>query len=477
MALNSLTYLGFLLVVVIAYWLLPVVLRRSLVMAASLAFYSSWNAIFLWVPLIVAGVVFVCGKYIQANPTAPRKWLLTGIGILLTLFVLFKYRLFVATNLGYFGVPLSRGPFSLASSLVFPMGISFYTLEAIAYLVDVRQVRVRIPSFVDLCLFFFFWPNILSGPIVRARELMPQLRFEKIFEPRFIFEGCDRIVWGLVQKNVIANMLGIWVDRGFASQPVGTFSTVDGWFLAIAFGLQVYFDFAGYTNLAIGTARLIGIMLPENFRHPYHAASPADFWSRWHITLSRWIRDYLFFPMNAKWKGAPLPLYLSLVGAMALVGLWHGAEWGFLLWGTMHGVYLAVYRLYESWRRGDSPAKGSHLSAGLWRVVTLVAVTTAWVPFRALSLAQAGSILGSMFSRFTWRLEYSGLFYGITVAVALFAAVEPLVMRALAEVDEEAAAAGLSMFRIIVRPVAYLFGLMLFLLFDQNYSQFIYSQF
>src|SRR5215469_2635074 len=477
MAFNSLTYLGFLLVVVIAYWLLPTGWRRSLVMAASVAFYSSWNVLFLWAPLMVAAVVFVCGKYIQANPSTSRKWLLTGIAILLALLVLFKYRVFVATNLSYFGIASKRGSFSPAASLVFPVGISFYTFEAIAYLMDVRQGRVRIPSFVDLCLFFFFWPNILSGPIVRARELMPQLRFEKIFEPRFVFEGCDRIVWGLVQKNVIANVLGIWVDRGFGGQPIATFSTVDGWFLAIAFGLQVYFDFAGYTNLAIGTARLIGIVLPENFRHPYHAASPADFWSRWHMTLSRWIRDYLFFPMNAKWEGAPLPLHLSLIGAMALVGLWHGAGWGFLLWGTMHGVYLAVYRMYESLRRGGLPAKGPGLLAGGLRVVTLVAVAAAWVPFRAPSLAQAGSILGAMFSRFTWRPEYSGLFYGVTVAVALFAAVEPLVMRALAEVDEEAAATGLSMFRIIVRPVAYLCGLTLFLLFDQNNSQFIYSQF
>jgi alginate O-acetyltransferase complex protein AlgI len=476
MAFNSITYLGFLFVVVLAHWLLPVRLRRGLVLLASMTFYASWNLMFVGLPLVVAGVVFVCGRWIQADPPTAKKWMRIGVAGLLALLVAFKYRLFLAANLGYLGVQLGTTPFSLATSIVFPMGISFYTFEAIAYLIDVRQGRVKMPGFLDLCLYFFFWPNILSGPIVRARELMPQLQFDRVFEPRFIFDGFDRIIWGLVQKNVIANVLGIWVDRGFAVQsPVP--SALDGWFLAIAFGLQIYFDFAGYANLAIGAARLIGITLPENFRQPYHAATPTDFWNRWHITLSRWIRDYLFFPINAKWKGAPLPLYLSLIGVMAIVGLWHGAGWGFLLWGTMHGVYLTAYRLYESFRENRSLPSNPRVSAGVWRVVTLIAVTVAWVPFRATSLARAGSILHAMFSRFTGSREYSPLFYAFTVGVVLFCAVEPLIMRSLAEAEEEAGGAGPSMFRIVVRPVAYLFGLTLFLLFDQNYSQFIYSQF
>lgn len=477
MAFNSLPYLGFLLVVVICYWLLPVRFRRALVLAASVAFYASWNVMFVWLPLVVAGVVFVCGRFISADSRVAKRWMWTGIGVLLALMVMFKYRAFLAVNVSQFGLRFANEPFSWATSIVFPMGISFYTFEAIAYLIDVRQERVKIPGFVDLCLFFFFWPNILSGPIVRARELMPQLNFGKAFEPRFVFNGFDRVVWGLVQKNVIANVLGMWVNRGFGAPPASTVSTVDGWFLAIAFGLQIYFDFAGYTNLAIGAAQLLGVTLPENFRQPYHAATPADFWNRWHMTLSRWIRDYLFFPINAKWKGAPLPLSVSLIGVMAVVGLWHGAGWGFLLWGTMHGVYLAAYRMYESFREGRPSLEVSHLAATAWRILTLVAITIAWVPFRAASLARAGSILSAMILRFDCSREYNALFYGFTAAVALFCVVEPLLMRALAEVEEQAGANGLSMFRIVGRPVAYLVGFLLFLLFDQNYRQFIYSQF
>ena len=477
MAFNSLTYLGFLGTVVVLYWLLPKRMRSGLVFGASVVFYASWNVMFLWLPVVVAGVVFVCGKAMQGKGASARSWMWTGIGILLALLVAFKYRVFLGASLSYFWMSLKSSSVYNVKALVFPVGISFYTFEAISYLVDLRQGRVKAPSFVELCLFFFFWPNILSGPIVRARELMPQLRFEKAFEPRFAFEGCDRIVWGLVQKNVIANVLGIFVDRGFGAPAGGMLSTLDGWFLAVAFGLQIYFDFAGYTNVAIGTARLIGVTLPENFRQPYYAASPADFWNRWHMTLSRWIRDYLFFPINAKWKGAPLPLYLSLIGVMALVGLWHGAGWGFLLWGTMHGVYLAAYRLYENAGGSGRPGKDTGVAAGIWRVVTLVAVMAAWVPFRAGSLAKTGAMFRAMFTRFTWHAEYSALFYGVTALVALFCAVEPMVMSVLSEIDETAATPGLSMYRVVVRPVAYLFGLTLFLLFDQNYSQFIYSQF
>ena len=361
--------------------------------------------------------------------------------------------------------------------MVFPVGVSFYTFEAIAYLIDVRQGRVKMPSFADLCLFFFFWPNILSGPIVRARELMPQLKFDRKFEPRFMFEGFDRIVWGLVQKNVIANVLGIWVDRGFAAQPSGALSTMDAWFLAIGFGLQIYFDFAGYTNLAIGAARLIGVTLPENFRQPYHAANPADFWNRWHMTLSRWIRDYLFFPIQARWKMAPLPLYLSLVGVMALVGLWHGAGWGFLLWGTLQGVYLSAYRAYEGFAVARPSLKSGRSAAAIWRVATWIAIAGAWVPFRAPSLGKTASIWKAMFFEFDWRHEYSPVFYAVTLGVVFVCAIEPFVLGLLRDADERAGQTGPSTFRIAFRPIAYLFGFALFLLFDQNYSQFIYSQF
>ena len=475
MPFNSLPYLVFLATVVALYWVIPVAHRRVLVLLASLVFYASWNLLFVGIPLVVACVVYVFGKLILADGAKTKKWMWMGIGCVLTLLVFFKYRGFLLSNLNLLPDPAGVHPLPIETAVAFPMGISFYALEAIAYLIDVRQGRVKMPCFLDLCQFFLFWPNILSGPIVRARELLPQLSFRRAFEARFCFEGLDRIIWGLVQKNVIANVLGIWVDRGFGLQSGKIPSTIDGWFLAVAFGLQIYFDFAGYTNLALGAGRLLGITLPENFRFPYYATSPAEFWNRWHITLSRWIRDYLFFPINAEWKGAPLPLYLSLIGVMALVGLWHGAGWTYILWGSLHGTYLTLYRMYDGWKRTRSGSGNSWWVAGTGRVLTLVAITAAWVPFRAATVSQAGSMLASMFYRFVNARAYNSVFYVFTITIVLFCAIEPSLMEALKQLEERVGAP--SLFHSVGRPVAYLFGLVLFLLFDQNNTQFIYSQF
>ena len=476
MQFNSSLYLVFLVVAVAIFWLLPPVARRVFVLVASLAFYASWGMVFVWLPLLVASIVYLCGKQIESRPPKAKLWSMLGTVCLLALLAILKYRGFVISNFSWALAWIGVHRLSRVASIAFPIGISFYTFEAIGYLIDVRQGRVKMPSFLDLCLFFFFWPNILSGPIVRARELVPQLTFRKPFESQFIFDGCDRLLWGLVQKTVIANTLGIWVDRGFASSTRFP-STLDSWFLAVAFALQIYFDFAGYTNMAIGTARLLGVGLPENFRYPYHAVNPPDFWARWHMTLSRWIRDYLFFPINARWKGAPLPLYLSLLGVMALVGLWHGAGWNFVLWGFLHGAYLVIYRMYESWKNVRPGAAASIASAALWRVGTLVAVLVAWVVFRASDLTTAWPILAAMFYRFSAGVSYGRASYLYTLAIALFCAVEPMLMGHLTQMENQADTETVSPLRVVVRPLAYLFCLFLFLLFDSNNAQFIYSQF
>jgi alginate O-acetyltransferase complex protein AlgI len=474
---NSVPYLVLLGVAVATYWLLPARFRRMFVLVASLAFYATWGMIFVWVPLLVAGAVYVAGKQITADAGRAKLWMWTGIDFLLALLVFFKYRGFFLANLSFLGISFGTQANSLVVAIAFPVGISFYTFEAIAYLIDLRQGRVKMPGFLEVCLFFFFWPNILSGPIVRARELLPQLGFGKSFEPRFLFEGMDRLVWGLVQKNAVANLLGIWVDKGFAPAGAGIPTTMDGWFLAIAFALQIYFDFAGYTNMAIGTARLLGVTLPENFRQPYHAGTPAEFWTRWHMTLSRWIRDYLFFPINAKWLGSPLVLYGSMFGVMALVGLWHGAGWGFIVWGLLHGCYLVIYRAYEVWKKARPAVEESRLTSIIWRVLTLVGVTAAWVPFRAATLSKAGAILSSMFYRFGSGGEFGLGFYLLTVAVMCFCVLEPVLVGKLSEMDERAGANGVSVLRVLWRPILYTIGLVLFLLFDEHNTQFIYSQF
>ena len=480
MEFNSYSYLVLLIPAVGLFWALPQVLRRWYVLALSIAYYATWNAVFIAVPLgLSLGVQFFARTLIR-QPSHPRRWFWGGLCFVLTVFLFFRYRGFLVDNFNAFLETLGTAPVAAALQIGIPLGISFYSFEAISYLIDAKQGRIKESRFLNLYLFIMFWPHLMAGPIVRFRELVPQLQFAKRFELAMLLRGLDRLVWGLVQKNLLANTLGGWVDEGFRHSAVLGNTTLDNWTLTAAFGLQIYFDFAAYSNMAIGVAQLIGVVLPENFRFPYHAATPPDFWARWHMTLSRWIRDYLFFPVNAKFKGAPGPLYLSLLGVMALVGLWHGAAWKFVLWGVMHGAYLVLYRIWESLRDTRFPAlANSRAAAWGWRAFTLLAVFVAWVPFRASTGGDALEMLVSMFARFRFGFSYGVNFYLVVFLIALFCMVEPYLSSAWHKLEEffsiRPAAQATSAY--LLRPVLYAFGLVLFLIFDNHSIQFIYFQF
>ncbi|MGH9554552.1 MAG: MBOAT family O-acyltransferase [Terriglobales bacterium] len=478
MAFNSYSYLGFLAAAVILFWVLPNRWRGAYVLLVSVIYYASWDPFFVLLPLSYGAMVYLFGQRMRIQPDAGGRWMWMGIALVLLVLGFFKYRQFLLETSNSLLTSLALQPASFALSLALPLGISFYTFEAISCLVDARQGRVGKTSLLDLCNFIMFWPHLMAGPIVRVRELIPQFKFEVKFSSRFLVGGLDRLIWGLVQKNAMANPIGAWVEQGF--QMGRSHSTVDAWLLAAAFGLQIYFDFAGYSNMAIGAAQLLGIRLPENFRYPYHAANPADFWSRWHMTLSRWVRDYLFFPVNARLHGKPGPLYRSLLLVMALVGLWHGAGWGFVLWGTLHGAYLVLYRIYESLQSSRFPGlAGSRLAAMVWRGFTLAAITAAWIPFRASTVAQAGELLNSMFLQWSWGTSFSSTFYGAVVLGGLFCLVEPYLVRFLSWLDQAASErrSAHAAAMVVTRAVTYACGLLLFMIFDQQDTQFIYFQF
>jgi D-alanyl-lipoteichoic acid acyltransferase DltB (MBOAT superfamily) len=475
MQFNSYSYLLLLGIVVPLFWVMPVRFRRIYVLALSFAFYATWSVAFLILPVFLCVIAFWSGGRIrEGGPVAGRAlWL--GIGSILAILGVFKYGRFAIDNAvaaaHWLGSTVEIHPWVLA----LPLGISFYSFEAISYLLDTRQGRVKSAGFGDLLLFVMFWPHLVAGPIVRTRELIPQLKFDKPFESRFVFGGLDRILLGLVQKNLIANTIGGWVDDGFVAKTALLNTTLDNWALAIAFGIQIYFDFAAYSNMAIGTAELIGITLPENFRFPYHAQNPADFWARWHMTLSRWIRDYVFFPLNAGFANDKLRLYTSLVAVMGIVGLWHGAGWGFILWGLMHGAYLASYRAIESWR-GEATPQSAPLRM-TWRIVTLAAVAAAWIPFRAGSIGQAMTMLASMFGRFSAGYSYSVNFYLMVLVWCAWIAIEPTIGRVIARLGTDDRGVTGALNRVVLRPVFYAVLLSLFLMFDDRDMQFIYFQF
>jgi alginate O-acetyltransferase complex protein AlgI len=475
MQFNSYSYLLLLIVAVPLFWNLPVRLRRGYVLILSILFYATWNVYFLILPVILCAIVFWASSNIREKGSAGRRSLWTGVGAIVAILAVFKYGHFIIENLSSLGSWLGLESLPLAWRLALPLGISFYSFEAISYLIDTRQGRVKSTSFGDLSLFIMFWPHLIAGPIVRTRELIPQLRFDKPFESRFVFSGLDRLLLGLVQKNLIANTIGSWVNDGFVSSAAALNTTIDNWALAVAFGIQIYFDFAAYTNMAIGTAQLIGITLPENFRFPYHAANPVDFWSRWHMTLSRWIRDYVFFPLNASFQDQDLRFYVSLVAVMGIVGLWHGAGWGFVLWGLMHGVYLATYRAFEKWRGETTQPLALRIAL---RLITLCAVTAAWIPFRAVSLEQATTILKSMFGNFSFGFSYSVNFYLMTLFWCAWIALEPIFGKLfvrMGEPDRPDCWGCLNGY--LVRPFGYALLLLLFFAFDDRDTQFIYFQF
>lgn len=480
MQFNSYSYLLVLGFAVATFWALPPRFRRWFVLALSILFYASWSPLFVLVPAGLCLGVFVAGVKIAARKPGERAWFWAGLAFALGFLIFFRYQVLWAPALQYLASSFRSAPGLTLFRLSIPLGVSFYTFETISYLIDIRQRRIQPTRFSDLLLFVMFWPHLVAGPIVRFRELIPQFECKKRFDISFLLGGLDRLIFGLVQKHLIADPLGRWADEGFSTQILGANTTLDNWALAIAFGLQIYFDFSSYTNMAIGAAKLIGIDLPENFNFPYHALNPVDFWKRWHMTLSRWIRDYLFFPLNVRFRGAPFMIYVSLIGVMGLVGLWHGAGWGFVAWGLLHGCYLAAYRAYETLQpRFSSRPAMSKLIGLLWRGGTLVAVTAAWIPFRATSMAQSLDMLRSMFFRFAFRVTLPINFYLVVLLVACFTTAEPYIRRSLTVLDLGVVhdTRLLIAQRYLLRPMMYALGLLLFLSFDERNTQFIYFQF
>ena len=308
MQFNPYSYALFLLLAVAMFWSLPARVRRVYVLIASLVFYASWGIALVILPIVISTVTYWCAAWMVREPGKKNLGLSLGITFALALLGYFKYRLFLATLLtSLFGWRWSGLEGSMA--ILLPLGISFYTFEAVSYLLDVRQGRVKEVRYLDLLLFVLFWPHLMAGPIVRVRELVPQLSFDKAFDGEFFTQGMSRIMVGLVQKNVFANSLGGWVDEGFVAKIARANSTLDAWALAVAFGLQIYFDFAAYSNIAIGSATLIGVKLPENFNCPYWAANPAEFWA----AIGNRIKPSLLLSVTVSLKAFDTTTYPSVI--------------------------------------------------------------------------------------------------------------------------------------------------------------------
>jgi alginate O-acetyltransferase complex protein AlgI len=363
--------------------------------AGSLFFYGWWDWRYIWLLLLSIAFHFIVGRWIFESKGANRKrLLLAAIGTDLAALVYFKYAdMFVASYGALTGTPVQ------ALNILLPLGISFFTFTQIAYLVDVYEGRAYEKNPIHFGLFVTYFPHLIAGPVLHHKEMMPQFKNPLTHKPRttLIALGLAIFAIGLAKKVLVADNLAPYANALYRASPeaIGFFQAWQG---ALAYAFQLYFDFSGYSDMAVGLSLMLGVKLPVNFLSPYKAKNISEFWRRWHMTLSRFLRDYLYIRLGGNRHGR----YINLLTTMFLGGLWHGAGWNFALWGLLHGLFLCVH---EGWR-AIVPKRFTELK---WYIFTSVAltffvVTLAWVPFRAPNFASTMVIWKAMFGLGTFTL-------------------------------------------------------------------------
>lgn len=380
--------------------------------AASLVFYGWWDIRML--PIFLGSISgnYAAGMWIrrwrEAGKNRGAFWVLAGsMAANLALLGYYKYLGFFCWNLRHvFGFDVSVPP------VVLPIGISFYTFVQITYLVDNYQAPIRDPSPWRYTLFVSFFPHLLAGPIVHHRDLMPQFKGERFRSPDFgsVTAGLALLGVGLLKKTAVADNLAPVVGEIFRGAAAGeSLRCIEAWTGVVAYSLQIYFDFSGYSDMAIGMGMMFGIRLPLNFCSPYRATGIIDFWRRWHMTLSQFLRDYLYIPLGGN-RGGALARYRNLMLTMLIGGLWHGANWTFVVWGGLHGVMLVANHLWRAMRPAALPGWG--LFRACSRGATFALVCVAWVFFRAETFAGAWHVLGAMFGQHGWGWPKQGEWIG-----------------------------------------------------------------
>ncbi|HVO55229.1 MAG TPA: MBOAT family protein [Solirubrobacterales bacterium] len=376
-------------------------LWKPFIVVASYVFYAAADPRFCILLAAVTLLNQAAAKAIHATENQRRRKLITGVAVALDLGLLgaFKYYGFFAQNVDDLLNTWGLSPTAPLLSIALPVGISFFTFQAISYTVDVKRRLVEPASTIDVAIYLSFFPHLVAGPIVRAREFIPQLQSARDPEHVAVGAGLGLIGLGLVKKVMIADYLGrVVVDPAFGVPQA--YGGPDLLFAAYAYAAQIYCDFSGYTDIAIGLALLMGFIFPQNFRSPYRATGFRDFWRRWHMTLSRFLRDFLYIPLGGNRKGR-LRTYFNLMATMVLGGLWHGASWTFVLWGGFHGSMLSIEHAWDGRRR---------FPAAIRWFVTFNLVVFAWILFRSPDL--------SLF----WTY-FTGIFHGGSLSLATFPAV------------------------------------------------------
>ena len=404
MTFNSAVFFAFLAVFLPGYFAIRSWGGRKLwLLGGGIVFYGWFNPAYLGLVFLSTTIDFYCVREMaRPGADARRRKLAVTASIVSNLTILgtFKYFDFFIGNVT---AVLDAAGLSVATpvlGLVLPIGISFYSFEAISYAVDVYQRKTEpARSYLDLLLFITFFPHLVAGPIVRARDFLPQLETPRRITTEHVATAIQWIVIGYFMKIGVADNLSSSVERVYAAPH--TASTTEAWLGTLYFAFQIFCDFAGYTLIARGLARLVGFELTSNFEHPYIARGFSDFWKRWHISLSSWLRDYLYIPLGGN-RGSRLFTYRNLMLTMLLGGLWHGAAGTFVAWGALHGIFLVVEHALRGPRREPPPP--SFVRDVVQIVVTFLLVLVAWVFFRAVSIHDAFTVLHAMFWVPGWHL-------------------------------------------------------------------------
>ncbi len=402
MLFNSFLFLcGFLPITCLLFWQLG---RRSRSFAvawlvlASLVFYGWWNP--AYVLLLAGSIVFnylaglgINEQRLKGKIRRSTLFLVIALTVDLLILAYYKYASFFVHSFAD-----ATGQNWSVAAIALPLGISFFTFTQIAFLVDTWRGRVDSFNPIDYALFVTYFPHLIAGPILHHGEMMRQFSapWMGIFNADNVAAGATIIVIGLFKKVAIADAVARYSDPVFAAALTSPISLLEAWGGAIAYTLQIYFDFSGYSDMAIGLSILFGIRIPLNFNSPYKARNIVDFWRRWHISLSRFLRDYLYIPLGGNRQGKA-HRYVNLMLTMLLGGLWHGAGWTFILWGGLHGIYLVVNHLWQWLTSNRKPMAPSFLRRAIAQLITFLAVVIAWVFFRAESLVAARHILAGMF--------------------------------------------------------------------------------
>jgi len=470
MTFNSSPFVVFLVVALAAYWSTSIHgVRKAVLLVGSLIFYAFWDYRFIALVLYVTVVAYAGARALEAFPRSRRRILAVSVALELGQLVFFKYTNFLLGATSELATRIGLGLHVPRYDILLPIGVSFYTFHGVSYRVDVyRRKLPKSCDFVTVAIYIVFFPQLIAGPIVRANVFLPQLERAAVLSVRDVVVGLKFFTIGLVYKSMFADRLAPFVDKVYGAP--SAFSDRSVLFATVGFYAQIYFDFAGYSLMAIGTSRLFGFKLPKNFDYPYRSVSVTEFWRRWHMSLSSWLRDYLYIPLGGNRHGE-LKQYRNLFLTMLLGGLWHGASFNFVLWGGLHGVALALHKLYETRVVARTALRVPYFIATPFSwLLTQTFVLIAWIPFRARGFSDTWTVLRAV----SFQREDAGLTV-LTIPAALLAL--PLVVDTLLVQNPR-----LGAFRWPRRPVvtAMLLGVALALtlpFLSLELEKFIYFQF